>query len=473
MKWKPPIHCLLLILIVSTAAAAENDRGMYGGDPSRNMASDAKGLPENWDPSAGTNIKWTATLGTETYGGPVLAGGMLFVGTNNEGLRNPKMEGDRGVVMAFSASNGEFLWQATHKKLTQGRDLDWPLQGVCSTPLVEGDRLYYVNNRCELVCLDTQGFRDGQNDGDSSEEHTGPHDADLVWKIDMMGQLKVLPHNMSLGSPVSAGNLLFAGTSNGIDGHHLKVPSPGAPSFLAVDKRSGKVVWQDNSPGDSIMDGQWSNPAYGTVGGSPQVVFAGGDGWVYAFGPQDGKLIWKFNANRQAGSIDPGERLNNIIATPVIHQDRVYIGLGNDPEAGDGPGRLWVIDATKRGDITEKGVVWSRGGEDYRLTLSTVAIQDGLLYASDLSGFLYCLDAATGQHHWTYDAFAAIWGSPFVADGKVYLADEDGDVAVLKAGTKLEEIAEINMGNSILTTPTAQDGVLYVATREKLFAIGK
>ncbi|MEE8585215.1 MAG: PQQ-binding-like beta-propeller repeat protein, partial [Acidobacteriota bacterium] len=202
------------------------------------------------------------------------------------------------------------------------------------------------------------------------------------------------------------------------------------------------------------------------------VVFAGGDGWVYAFQPQDGKLIWKFNANRPADSIDPGQRINNIIATPVIHQDRVYIGVGNDPEAGDGTGRLWVIDATQRGDITEKGVVWSRGGEDYRLTLSTVAIQDGLLYASDLSGFLYCLDAATGRHHWTYDAFAAIWGSPLVADGKVYLADEDGDVAVLKAGTKLEEIAEINMGNSILTTPTAQDGVLYIATREKLFAIG-
>lgn len=443
---------------------------MYGGDPSRNMASDAKGLPANWDPSDGTNIKWTAALGTETYGGPVLSGGMVFVGTNNEGLRNPEMPGDRGVVMAFNASDGEFLWQATHEKLTQGRDLDWPLQGVCSTPLVEGDRLYYVNNRCELVCLDTQGFRDGQNDGDSSEEHTGAQDADLVWKIDMLGQLKVLPHNMSLSSPVSAGNLLFVGTSNGIDGHHRKVPSPEAPSFLAVDKNSGKVIWQDNSPGDSILDGQWSNPAYGMVGGSPQVVFAGGDGWVYAFGPRDGKLIWKFNANRQA---DPAGRLNNIIATPVIHSDRVYIGVGNDPETGDGPGNLWVIDATQRGDITEKGMVWSRGGEDFRLTLSTVAIQDGLIYASDLSGFLYCLDAATGKHHWTYDAFAAIWGSPMVADGKVYLADEDGDVVVLKAGTKLEELAEINMGNSILTTPAASDGVLYIATRERLFAIGE
>ena len=107
--------------------------------------------------------------------------------------------------------------------------------------------------------------------------------------------------------------------------------------------------------------------------------------------------------------------------------------------------------------------------------MSTAAIADGIVYIADLSGFLYALDAETGQHFWTYDAFAAIWGSAFVADGKVYLGDEDGDVIVLEAGKgndgQPEELAEINMGSAVYTTPVAKNGVLYIATRNKLFAL--
>ena len=90
---------------------------------------------------------------------------------------------------------------------------------------------------------------------------------------------------------------------------------------------------------------------------------------------------------------------------------------------------------------------------------------------SDLSGFLYCLDVKTGKHHWTHDTFAAVWGSPFVADGKVYLGDEDGDVVVLATGTTKKVLGEINMGGAVYTTPVAKDGVLYIATRAELFAI--
>src|SRR5918992_1544740 len=105
-----------------------------------------------------------------TYGNPVVAGGMVFVGTNNEALRDPKQAGDRGVLMAFREADGQFLWQNTHEKLAAGRVNDWPYQGVCSSPLVEGERLYYVSNRGEVLALDIQGFRDGQNDGPLTDE---------------------------------------------------------------------------------------------------------------------------------------------------------------------------------------------------------------------------------------------------------------------------------------------------------------
>ena len=83
--------------------------------------------------------------------------------------------------------------------------------------------------------------------------------------------------------------------------------------------------------------------------------------------------------------------------------------------------------------------VWHFGGKQFNRTMSTVAIDNGLLYISDLSGYLYCLDVNTGDLYWKHDTFAAIWGSPYVVDGKVYLGDEDGNVLVLKAG-KTEQV---------------------------------
>jgi len=183
--------------------------------------------------------------------------------------------------------------------------------------------------------------------------------------------------------------------------------------------------------------------------------------------------VWKFDLNIKGAKWALGGRgtKNNVIAMPVVWENKVYIAVGQDPEHGEGVGCLSAIDATKRGDISDSGLVWRRSGEEFHRTLSTVAIADGLLYASDLSGFLYCLDARTGQLYWTHDTFAAIWGSPFVADGKVYIGDEDGDVAILKAGKKLEVLAEINMGTAVYTTPVAHDGTLFIVGRTKLFAL--
>ena len=464
---------LITILTVSVMPAFA-ETAMWGFTPSRNLVSDEKNLPENWDAETGLNIKWTATLGSQTYAGPILIGGKVFVGTNNQGRRNPKLTGDRGVMMAFRESDGEFLWQSTHTKLPAGRVNDWPQQGICSTPYIEDDRLYYVSNRAEVVCVDTEGFMDGENDGPFTEEtDTSEIDGDIIWKYDMIEELEVFPHNLATCSPVGAGDLLFVETSNGVDEGHVHIPSPFAPSFIALNKNTGELVWEDASPAENILHGQWSNPAYGVIAGKPQVIFPGGDGWIYSLEPETGKLIWKFDCNPKDSVWELGGRgtRNNIISTPVIWKDRVYISVGQDPEHGEGVGHLWVIDATGEGDITETGAVWHRGDEDFHRTMSTVAIEDDLLYIADLSGFVYCLDANTGEHHWTYDTFAAIWGSTFVADGKVYIGDEDGDLAILKAGKEKELIFETNMGSAVYTTPVAKDGVLYIASRNTLFAI--
>ena len=194
----------------ASPGAAEGDWPMWGGSPDRNMVSTMTGLPTTWDVKTGANVKWVAQLGSQTYGNPVVAGGVVLVGTNNEQVRDPKQGGDRGVLMAFRESDGEFLWQATHEKLSSGRVNDWPYQGVCSSPLVENGVVYYTSNRGEVMAVDLDGFRDGNNDGPvTDEKFTSEKDADVLWRFDMMEEVGAFPHNMSNASPVSHGDLDF------------------------------------------------------------------------------------------------------------------------------------------------------------------------------------------------------------------------------------------------------------------------
>ena len=462
---------LALTSVLSVVRASEPGTGdwpMWGGTPDRNMVSSMKGLPGEWDIKTKKNVKWVAKLGSQSYGNPVVAGGMVFVGTNNELVRDPKQPGDRGVLMAFRESDGEFLWQHTHVKLESGRANDWPYQGVASSPLVEGNRLYYVSNRGVVFCLDIQGFRDGKNDGPVTDEKlTGPNDADVIWSFDMMEQVGSYPHNMSNSSPVIWNDRLFVSTSNGQDESHVHIPSPKAPAIIALGKANGDLLWEDNSVLDKILHGQWSTPSVGTIGGVAQVVSAQGDGWVRGYEAATGKKLWEFDTNPK-DSVWPRTR-NEVIATPVIYKDRVYIANGQDPEHGEGVGHFYAIDATKRGDITTTGKIWQY--DKIRRSISTAAIVDDLVYVADFSGFLHCLDANTGQVYWTHDVLAAVWASPFAADGKVYLADEDGDVVVLAQGKTKKVLAEMNMGSAVYATPVPAHGTLFINNRNELYAL--
>ena len=470
MQQPKRIFSALAVICVAALPLAADDWPMWGGGPDRNMVSSETGIPRTWNVDDGTNIKWVAELGSQSYGNPVIADGKIYVGTNNELLRNPKHKGDRGVVMCFRESDGEFLWQMTHAKLASGRVNDWPEQGVCSSPAVVGNHVYYVSNRAEVIALDAEGFRDGENDGPfKDEEATTEIDGDIIWKLDMYDELGVFPHNMAATSPLVAGDILFVNTSNGVDESHINIPSPRSPSFLALDRHTGEILWEDNSPADGILHGQWASPSYGVINGKKQIVFAGGDGWLRSFEAKSGELIWEFDCNPKDSEWKQGRGdRNNIIATPVIFDNKVFISVGQDPEHGEGVGHLWAIDATKTGDVTESAVVWHH---PFRRTISTVAIHEGVLYAVNFSGFFHALDVKTGKMLWEHDTLAAVWGSPYVVDGKVMLGDEDGDLTIMKTGRVKEVLSEVNFGNTIYSTPVVANGVLYIMTRSHLYAI--
>jgi outer membrane protein assembly factor BamB len=432
------------------------------------MASSMKNLPESWNVDSGENIKWKVPIGTTSYGNPVVSGGKIFLGTNNGNPRDPEITGDKGVLMCFRESDGEFLWQAVTDKLDSGWENDFQEQGVCSSPAVEGNRLYYVSNRGELVCLDTEGFMDGENDGPLRDEvYKGPGNADIIWKLDMMKDLGVFQLFMANSSPVIWEDLLFIGTSNGRDSGDEAVPEPKAPSFIAVNKETGRVVWQDSSPGENILHGQWSSPTLAMVEGLQQVLFAGGDGWLYGFNARTGEKYWKFDMNPKDAEW-PKTR-NYGVATPVFSEGKIFMSVGQDPDSGVGIGHAYCIDPAKRGEITETGLVWRY--DKINRSISTAALADGLVYIADIRGNLHCLDAETGEAYWTFDMVAPVWGSALAADGKVYLGDEDGDVVVLKLGKELKQISEVQMGYSIYSTPVPANEVLYIMTSRHLYAI--
>jgi outer membrane protein assembly factor BamB len=311
------------------------------------------------------------------------------------------------------------------------------------------------------------------------------HEADVVWVYDMMKEMGISQHNMANCSITAAGDMLFVCTSNGVDVEHNYIPAPEAPSFFAIDKNTAKVLWTDNSPGLNIHHGQWSAPTYAEINGQAQVIFGGGDGYVYSFDPKgDGagksKLLWKFDSNPKKAKLElmgKGTR-NDIISTPVVYEGLVYVATGQDPEHGEGVGTLWCIDPNKRGDVSptlaynaadpekpiahkrvqavvekegdferpnkNSAVVWEyrerdRDGdgeiafeEEFHRSISTPAIRDGILYLPDFSGLFHCLDAKTGEVHWVYDMLSACWGSPLIVEDKVYIGDEDGEVSVFK-----------------------------------------
>lgn len=522
------------IVAASVLTQAEDWPQWGGNDPGRNMYSSAKGLPDSFEPGktkSGTeeidlattkNVKWVAKLGSQSYANPVVAGGKVFVGTNNESPRDKRHVGDRSILYALDEKSGKFLWQLVVPKLKSGKVNDWENLGLLAAPLVIGNRLWVVTSRCEVLCLDTEGMANG-NDGPYKDEakyvtldtgkppiEPGPTDADIIWRYDMMEELGVFPHNASNCSVILVDGKLFVCTSNGQDWTHVNIPSPNSPSFIALDPKTGELLGEDNAAvGHRIYHGQWTSPSAGKVDGKWQVFFGGGDGVLYAVSttPEKGsgqpktkifpnqpdleedpelnyiKNVWWVDCVPPEYKVKDGKPIkypaaegpSEINSTPVYYDNKVYVAIGQDPEHGEGVGRLVCIDpAGKTGDLTKTGIVWDYKG--IKRSISTVSIDPdtGLLFIADFSGFVHCLDAKTGKLHWVYDMKAHMWGSTFVADGKVYVGDEDGDFVVLaaKGGDKPVVISETNLGAPVYGTPIVANGTMYVMGQTHLFAIG-
>jgi outer membrane protein assembly factor BamB len=514
------VTVVLLCLTFGAVSARAGDWPQWGGTDGRNMVSAEKGLPTAFepgqrgdkgvgiDPATTKNVRWVARLGSYAYGNPTVANGRLFIGIDDSALRDdPRLKRSRsGLVHCYDTANGKLLWRLVVPKRTRmpkGAHYGHQHLGVCSSPTVDGDRVYVVTNGADIVCLDVKGLADG-NDGPFKSEGQymvgpgkkpvalKPSDADILWTYDVIDEVGAVPHDTASCSVLVHDRFLYTSTSNGVDGPHKKAVNPDAPSFIVLDKLTGRLVAiEDEGISKRLWHCQWAPPSCGVVNGQTFVFVGGNDGVLYAFkaptdvGQETVKLqrAWAYDCNplhyrlrngkpipyydgdkrKKRGNKNDGTYVgpSGIIATPVFHQGRVYIAIGQDPLHGRGRGMLHCVDAAKGTKV------WSYDGLDR--TISTVAIADGLLYVPDVAGRLHCLEAGTGKPVWVHETKTETWGSPLVADGKVYVGTKT-HFHVFRHGRKVEQLAEVRPGAPIYSTPIAADGVLYVASNRYLWA---
>jgi outer membrane protein assembly factor BamB/precorrin-6B methylase 2 len=514
-------RCLILTAIVGSVlgqSAVAVDWPMLGHDGTRNSVSGEEGAPVAWRIEqrrdgqlirGAKGVRWSAKLGSATFSSPVVSGGLVWIGTNNSrpGVKQNDTEGS--ALLCFRAEDGKQVYQYVSPRFGTSRIQDSGFAGLGSSPLTEGDRLWIVTNRSEVLCLDIGPLQRG--DGAPRE----------LWKLDLVKEFDIFPRIFTMGParPCSIGpswkGRIFVTTNNGVDQSYAIVPKPNAPSLVCLDKNTGKVHWKDNSPGGNVLLTQLASPTVAEIGGRVQVVVPQSDGWTRSFDPQTGEKLWEFDVNPKASRYDirgVGNR-NCLMGNAVVYEGRVYVASGNDPERGDGIGRLVCIDPTKRGDVSselavdsagkplarrrvqavnekegEKAIpnpnsalIWEFvrcGADDFldvmHRSMGSVAIANGLVIAADFSGIVHCLDAKTGKRHWSHDALAAIWATPLIVGDKVYVADEDGGIAVfqLSADPKhAEPLATTTHSSSICASPVYANGTLYVANRNTLFAV--
>ena len=422
------------------------------------------------DPGAVTPL-WELKLGAHQYSVPTIDRGRIFLATEDGAVRRPDYQPTGGgVLMCVEQATGKLIWELPSPRYMEGVTPpfhfdQWKL-GICSHPVVDGERVFVVGNRGEVLCVD---------------RNTGA----VVWRYDFIKELNVVPHDVCGSTPLIVGDLVFACTSNGLDDHHDKVPSPQAPTLVALDKKTGRLVARDGERiGERLFHCNWSSPVAGEVNGRTRVFFGGGDGMLYAFelpsasreSVQVLKKVWSYDCNPLGYRVRDGEPVpysnhrkrrpdgpSEIIGTPVLWGGRVYVAIGQSPVHGDGQGCLSCVDAATGKKVWDSTLV--------ERSLATPAIADGLLYIVDTPGNAHCFDAVKGERCWVHPLGGRAWcASPFVADGKVYVSTESGALWVLKAGRTLEVLSRTKLQTAPVTL-TAADGVLYLPTQRGLVAI--
>jgi outer membrane protein assembly factor BamB len=397
-----------------------------------------KDLPEKWSAKggAGSNLIWRVPIGGRTT--PIVMNGRVYaIAPDGEGVHTQER------VVCLDDKDGSLVWEhkfnVFHTAIVEDR-VGWT--NVVGDP--ETGNVYAHGVQGLLFCF---------------EGKTGK----VIWEKSLTEEFgRVSGYGGRVNSPIIDGDLVILGMINANWGEYAR----GGNRFLALDKKSGDVVWWSET-GLPVKSTYYSNPIVAVINGQRVFVTGGGDGAVHAFQVRTGKKLWSHIFC--AGGVN---------VTPVVDGNYVYIGHGEENLDVGERGRIVCLDAGQVTDGKPK-VVWEHTGVNFKF--ASPIVLDGKLYIADEGGTLYCYDAKTGKELWNQSYGTATKTAPVWADGKIYAATVEGKFCILKptdSGCDVldakelrsrikDTVLEINGGIAVA------NGRVYFMTSQDLFCLGK
>ena len=369
------------------------------------------------------NVRWRIPIPGRGFSTPVVWGDRMFLTTAiPTGRRTGAEEEHRLEVIAVSRSAGKILWQQTAATVTPHEGYHRTYGSYAShAPATDGQRLYAFFGSRGLFVYDLDGA--------------------LLWQKNPGIRM-----TMRLGFGEGTGVVVDNGRV------YLQFDHQGAGAVIALNAADGKELWR----APRMENSSWSTPLVVTYAGRRQLVVSA-DTKVKAYDVDTGKVIWEVAGLGM-----------NPIPQPVQFRDTVILMSGYRTP------RLMAIQLGRTGDLTgTDAVIWqSTRGTAYT---GTPALHEGRLYVFSDNGLLSVFDAATGRPHYLQARLPkpyTVKASPLVANGRVYLATEEGDVVVVRAGDRLDVLATNTMADhSFIASPIAIGSDLYLRSRTHLFAI--
>ena len=412
------IRVICLAALVISSAAAENWPQWRG--PGLNGISDELNLPVRW--TRDENVAWKLPLPSWSGATPIIWGNRIFLNV---------AEKEDLSLWCVDRAQGAVLWK---KHLADGNFKIGKQNMSSPSPVTDGAVVYAMTGNGIVKAFDFAGKE--------------------LWARDIQKDYGRFGLNWGYGSsPLLFEDALYIQVLHGMKTHD--------PSYLLrLDKKSGKTVWRVERPTEAVHESpdSYTTPVLLRYGGKVEIVVSGGD-CVTGHDPATGKEIWRGNGfNVQK---NPNYR---VIASPVVSDGVIYTPTRVRP--------LQAFRAGGHGDITETHRLWAfQNGPD----VPTPVTDGTYFYTVNDRGIAWCLDAKTGKEIWGPQRLhkATYSASPVLADGKIYITDEDGVTTVFKAGPKFELVAENNLDDYTLSSVAISGGQLFIRTAQHLYCIGK
>ena len=435
---------LILFAITVHTVAAQNWPQFRG--PAATGIVEATGQPVKWDAAKSENVRWKLEIPGLAHSSPVVWGDKIFVTTAVSSGKDETRFGLFGdvtpvkddpkhtwKVYAIDKSTGKILWERVAYEGIPKVKRHPKSSHAASTPVTDGKYLVAMFGSEGLYAYDLKGK--------------------LLWKQDLgvldAGWFYDADYQWEYGSsPIIYKNLVI-----------VQADIQKNPFIAAYDIKTGKLKWK--TPREEIPS--WGTPTV-YEGKERAELITNGARAIRGYDPATGKELWRL-----------GPMSEITTPTPIVAHDLIFVTSGYAPIQP-----IYAIRPGGNGDLSLKDgkdssefIAWSkqRGGP----YMPTPIVYGDLLYTCSNQGVLTAYDAKTGNRVYQErlgGSGGAFTASPVASEGKIYLASEDGDVFVVKAGPKYELLAKNPVGEVMMATPAISDGMVIVRTVSHLFAFG-